>query len=248
MEGYGRAKKFFNANAEKYSQSRSHAEDSDLDILIESLNLNSNMKGLDVGTGTGFTGLRLARKIDIVYAMDIAENMLKETSKLADKYGVQNIVTIKGSAESMPFDDSNFDIITSRRAPHHFLDKAKFIDESYRTLKSGGMIGIDDMTCDQNYINYLNRLENIRDNSHMAAESPEGWIKLLKDAGFYDIKYHIYERRISFAQWIYPVRENSIEGLDSYNYIINSGPFRDYIKWENNTFLKKWIIITGKKP
>ena len=170
MDEYDKTRDFFAKNSGYYSKSESHAGDNDLNILVDMLELKGNMIGLDAATGAGFTAVKMAQKISKVYALDMVDNMLEETKKLAEKEGLGNVITVKGYVDSMPFEDKKFNVVTSRRAPHHFRDKNKFAAECYRVLQEGGRIGIDDMTAPDNVIKNLNEMERIRDPSHLIAD------------------------------------------------------------------------------
>jgi ubiquinone/menaquinone biosynthesis C-methylase UbiE len=248
MDEYNKTRDFFSKNSEYYSKSESHARDNDLDILMDMLELKKNMIGLDAATGAGFTAIKMAERILKVYAMDMVDKMLEETGKLADSKGIKNLITVKGYVESMPFEDKKFDVVTSRRAPHHFRDKNKFASECYRVLKSGGRIGIDDMTAPDDVIKNLNEMERIRDPSHMYAASPEEWAKILENAGFVDIKKETYSRKVTFEQWLNPVDKKSDEGIKSLEYLTNHrDAYTAAIKWDGKSFYKSWIVIVGTK-
>jgi ubiquinone/menaquinone biosynthesis C-methylase UbiE len=248
MDGYDKTKEFFSKNSQNYARSQSHAKDDDLNILMDMLSLNKEMTGLDTATGAGFTAINMAKRISKVYALDMVENMLSETMKLSERNGLNNIIPVKGYVDSMPFGDEKFNVVTCRRAAHHFSDKNKFARESYRVLKRGGKIGIDDMTVPDNIINYLNEFERIRDHSHMYAASPENWESILKNVGFADIKYKVYRRKMDFEQWVYPVNKDSIEGKKSLEYLKNANSdFISGINWDGKSFTKSWIVIIGTK-
>ncbi len=248
MDKYSNTKEFFSKNSENYAKSQSHAKDRDLDILMEMLSPQAGMIGLDAATGSGFTAIRLAKKIGKVYALDMVDNMLLETAKLAEENGLHNVFPVKGYVDSMPFENEKFDIVTCRRAAHHFDDKDEFASEAFRVLKTNGMIGIDDMTVPDNIINDLNEVERIRDNSHMYAASTDGWVRILSRAGFTGLKYNVYSRRVSFEQWLYPVEINSPEGKKSLEYFQNArDEFLSSIQWDGKSFQKSWVVITGVK-
>jgi ubiquinone/menaquinone biosynthesis C-methylase UbiE len=52
--------------------------------------------------------------------------------------GVANVEFKQAAAESLPFDDAVFDLVTCRIAPHHFDDAARFVQEAARVTKSAG--------------------------------------------------------------------------------------------------------------
>ena len=52
----------------------------------------------------------------------MTQPMLRETARNAAARGLTNVVTQQGIAESLPFPDASFDVVTVRTAPHHFAD------------------------------------------------------------------------------------------------------------------------------
>ncbi len=250
MDKYKETEDFFNKNANSYATSKSHANDDDLKILINSLNLKDNYTGLDIATGTGFTAIELAKHIKRVIAIDITDNMINEAKKLANQNSLDNIGFINENAEHMEFNDSYFDVITCRRAAHHFHDKNKVMKESCRVLKNNGLFGIDDMTTYNRSIDTLNDLEKIRDRSHVEMLSKSGWINIFENNNFDVVQLYSFNKVIPFSEWLRPVSVNSDTGKKCRDFILNaSEDFLKDISWDsrNETFIKKWLVIIGKK-
>ncbi len=100
---------------------------------------------LDVGCGTGdmlrrFSGERAGRLVGV----DQSEGMLAKARELTA--GDDNITYLAGTAESLPFGDAEFDIVTSCIAFHHFPDPDTAVSEMFRALKPGGRLFICDLT------------------------------------------------------------------------------------------------------
>ena len=55
-----------------------------------------------------------------VVATDLTAEMLAKTAELAAQRGLANVETRPADAESLPFDDASFDLVTCRLAFHHF--------------------------------------------------------------------------------------------------------------------------------
>lgn len=91
-------------------------------------------KILDVGAGTGRLSIPLQRKGGEVTACDVSPEMLKV---LARKN--RHIETVVGEAESLPFPDNSFDVITAAFLIVHLKNPTRFFDEVYRVLKDGGL-------------------------------------------------------------------------------------------------------------
>ncbi|CAJ0868198.1 6154_t:CDS:10 [Entrophospora sp. SA101] len=86
---------------------------------------------LDVGTGTGQVAQVLADSFKKVYGVDSSAKMLENAVKKS-----KNITYSVSTAENLgQFGDSSIDLLTVALAAHWF-DLPKFLEESYRVLKS----------------------------------------------------------------------------------------------------------------
>lgn len=92
-------------------------------------------KVLDVGAGTGRLSLGLAAAGAKITALDVSFEMLEVLKRKNAQ-----IVTVVGDAESLPFEDGAFDIITAAFLIVHLKDPAIFFNEVYRVLKPGGKL------------------------------------------------------------------------------------------------------------
>ena len=81
-------------------------------------------KLLDVGCGTGIVGEYFEDRCDVL-GIDNSKAMLK----LAD------IKTVLGSAEALPFEDKNFDVVISLTTLQNFNDVEKAVKEMERVCK-----------------------------------------------------------------------------------------------------------------
>lgn len=99
-----------------------------------------NKKVLDVGAGTGRLSLMLSKAGAQVTAVDVSEAMLK-ILKNKDK----KIEIIVGDAQSLPFEDAAFDIVTAAFLVVHLKDLSVFFDEAYRVLKDGGILAVSNI-------------------------------------------------------------------------------------------------------
>ncbi|HKJ97146.1 MAG TPA: methyltransferase domain-containing protein [Thermoplasmataceae archaeon] len=245
-------KEFFGKYAEEYAKSDSHAKGSDLELLISLLNVNASLNALDLATGTGFTAVALAKKVKHVAALDKTSEMLLQARKLAESENTANIEFVVGDVEKLPYSDGEFDIVTSRRAPHHFSDKPAFLAEAFRVLKPGGTLGISDMVSPEGDVERrYDKFEAIRDPSHAGAETLTSWKRLLKTAGFQIREAIGYEDRIRFEKWLHPVPMESEEGKECLEFLTYATPeFKKLIGFmeDDTSFIKKRAVIVAGKP
>ena len=175
----------FDKQAAHYNaQWNAWSEDS-LRWLIEHARPQPSDEVLDVATGTGFTAFAFAPLAQRVTGVDVSEGMLAEARKKAA--GIRNIAFEKAAAESLPFRGETFDIVTCRVAPHHFESAPKFLAEALRVLRPGGRLAIADTTVPDaapELDAWQNRVELLRDPSHVRNYSPAEWRAFAEVAGF----------------------------------------------------------------
>ena len=65
--------------------------------------------------------------------------MMESAKERADEMGVTNVRFMQGDVGNLPFEDEEFDIVTSLNGFHAFPDKDAAYKETYRVLKKGGI-------------------------------------------------------------------------------------------------------------
>ena len=155
----------FSKRAAFYAASKVHDDKETLSWLVELADPKKNMVALDVGTGTGHTAMALSPYVQKVEAIDLTEQMLDEGRKLCAQRGITNVHYLLGDAMAIPFPDDHFEIVTSRRAAHHFRDIHKAVKEMARVLRPGGCMIIDDRSPpeDDEVDRTINRLDVLHD-------------------------------------------------------------------------------------
>ena len=131
--------------------------------LINKANLNQENHALDIATGTGDVAFKLASKCDKVVGLDIAENMIEIAKIKQSKKEIKNIDFIVGDAETLPFDDESFDIITIAYGFRNISDQPKALKEFNRVLKNGGRLLILEFSNPRSrIIKFLYRLYSVK--------------------------------------------------------------------------------------
>ncbi|MEH7546549.1 class I SAM-dependent methyltransferase [Neobacillus vireti] len=193
----------FGKSADFYVSSPIHKDGKDLQKLIEIAEVTGKEELLDVATGGGHTANAFASLVKRVTAVDLTQEMLTAAEKFVIGNGNQNVEFIKGDAESLPFSNDSFDVVTCRIAPHHFPNINEFIKEVFRVLKQGGQFLLDDNVVpeDDQYDQFYNKVEKWRDYSHFRAWKKSEWIRMLEFAGFEIDEWHRFEKTFYFDSW-----------------------------------------------
>lgn len=114
-------------------------------VLVDACGVTAGQHVLDVGAGTGNVAIRAAMKGASVVASDLTPEHFNAGRLGAAAAGVQ-LEWIEGDAESLPFDDARFDVVTScfgaMFAPNH----QAVADELVRVCRPGGTIGLVSFT------------------------------------------------------------------------------------------------------
>jgi ubiquinone/menaquinone biosynthesis C-methylase UbiE len=110
---------------------------------IAELNLKPGMWIADVGAGTGFYSIRLAKAVSpsgVVYANDIQQAMLDRLKAHASQQNVTNIVTVLGSESDPHLPDGKFDLVILVDVYHEFSRPQRMLDGIRRSLKPDGRL------------------------------------------------------------------------------------------------------------
>ena len=202
MSNKATVKEQFGANAAHYVTSKPHAKGASLARLVELVKPQADWQALDIATAAGHTALAFAPHIAHVIASDITPEMLPLADDLAKERGIDNLTTEIADAEDLPYDDDAFDLVTCRIAPHHFPDIGRFVAESARVLKPGGILAVvDNVVPDGPAGVYANDFEKLRDPSHGRCLSLEAWITLFEAAGFSVLHQETLDKTMEFESW-----------------------------------------------
>lgn len=191
---------------EKQAPSFSHVRfTAELGWLVEQLDPQAHEVVLDVATGTGHVGRAIAAKARYVVAMDLTPAMLRQGKADADTAGIHNILFELGDAARLPYLDASFDLVTSRFSVHHFEQPRVQLAEMVRVCRPGGRVGIADMvaaTPDPAITREHNRLERLRDQTHVEVLSLDAFVNLLEQLGLQHIKYSMQDAEVSLDSWL----------------------------------------------
>jgi SAM-dependent methyltransferase len=100
----------------------------EFDRVMEQIPLFQLVAALDVGSGDGYQLELLRRRCTRVFAIDLGQRPA----------GTQNFTF--ASAESLPFPEGTFDLVTSNCVLEHVGDRRRALEEILRVLRPGGYV------------------------------------------------------------------------------------------------------------
>lgn len=113
------------------------------DALLRLLGPEPGERVLEVGPGTGYYTLEIARHLEPggqIDALDLQQAMLDEMMRRARARGLSNVVPVQGDAQRMPFPDATFDAAFLVATLGEVPDRDRALRELRRVLKSGGRL------------------------------------------------------------------------------------------------------------
>jgi ubiquinone/menaquinone biosynthesis C-methylase UbiE len=117
--------------------------------VIEALNLRADSSVADIGAGTGYFSVRLAKAVPrgMVYAVDIEASMLAHIQKRAADAGLANLTTVLADANGANL-PKPVDTVLIVDTYHHIPNRPAYFRELAKSLSSAGQVAIVDFRKD----------------------------------------------------------------------------------------------------
>ena len=246
----------FARQSARYGKSHILADVTDVEAALQHISLPDRARVLDVATGGGHTGLHLASLGHDVTLSDLAQPMLDRVAEAAAARALR-VKLRQHPAETLPYADGSFDLVTCRVAPHHFSAPEKFVREVVRVLVPGGWFLLIDGTVPDDEPEaeaWLHEVEKLRDPSHHRFLTPRDWKELCAEAGLAVCWTDIHEKKQPDLRWYFETAATSTENQERVLQLIETAPasarrvFR--LGVEEGKTVWQWPILTlvAQKP
>jgi len=194
----------FGRRSDAYSKSGILSNKDHLNLIIDLASPEESDSVLDIATGNGFLAFEFAEKVSRVMGCDMTEDMLDIAEIIRKERKLDNVAFEVMDAESLRFEDGSFDIVSCRFAFHHFTNPKKVISEMVRVCRNGGKIVLVDGLSSEDPVKseYHNRIEQIRDPSHVRLYSRSELLRMLQDAGLRVTHAREWDADFYFDEWI----------------------------------------------
>lgn len=96
---------------------------------------------LEVPVGTGVLTVPVFQTLPNaqITCLDYSPDMMKRAQERVEQAGLTNVVFQLGDVGALPFEDESFDVVLSLHGFHVFPNKETAYQETFRTLKRGGV-------------------------------------------------------------------------------------------------------------
>jgi ubiquinone/menaquinone biosynthesis C-methylase UbiE len=115
--------------------------------VIEALGLRPGDRVADLGSGSGYFTLRLAREVapdGKVYAVDVDEAMNEYLRRRAAEARLANVEVIRGRLDDPLLPDGGVDLLLTVNTYHHLEDRPAYFRNAQRDLAPGGRVAVID--------------------------------------------------------------------------------------------------------
>jgi predicted methyltransferase len=122
---------------------REREEDPDLGLRL--LRVAKGSTVADVGAGSGYWSLRLAKQVGAqgrVYAVDVQPGMLQLLQQNAMKAKVTNVVPVLGAFDDPKLPAGELDLIIMVDVYHEFSQPQRMLQRMHEALKPGGRLAL----------------------------------------------------------------------------------------------------------
>ena len=188
----------FTRQAASFARLPSHEEATQL--LLDMAGVTPQSSVLDVACGPGMVACAAAKRARQVTGIDLTPAMIEQARSLQSKLGLSNLEWRIGEAAALPFDGESFDAVTTRYSCHHFPDPDLVLADMMRVAKPGARIALADMVLPRAQGVAYDRMERLRDPSHVRTLAREELVALAIGAGLRELRCADYRFSIDLER------------------------------------------------
>ncbi|WP_025786317.1 class I SAM-dependent methyltransferase [Sporosarcina sp. D27] len=216
-----------------------------------------NQNVLDIGTSNGLFARDLANQGCMVTGIDLSTELIEQAQQINERDQMP-IKYLVGNAESLPFEDSSFEIVTAVYCWHWF-NKLKVAKEVKRVLQENGKLAIinyewvpslsDIALHTQNLIEEFNESSKKNNDTMIYPE----WVDDIYKAGFSEVETFSFDVNVNYTieSWIGRIQASPEVGgaLEEKDIELFSDRLESYLRKRAVTYFKipyKVFAIIGK--
>jgi ubiquinone/menaquinone biosynthesis C-methylase UbiE len=163
---------------------RMHTAEESMELFKQVAGVTRDDIALDVACGPGLVACAFATAAKRVTGVDITPAMLEQARQLQQREGLTNVDWELAEGTKLPFADESFSLVLSRYAFHHFPQPKATLAEMARVCQPGGRVCVADVyVTSEEQDEAYNRIERLRDPSHVRALRLDEYKTMFVDAG-----------------------------------------------------------------
>jgi ubiquinone/menaquinone biosynthesis C-methylase UbiE len=187
----------FTRQAVPFAEMPAHSNDEANRLLIDLAGVGPEDTVLDVACGPGLVACALAEVARHVTGIDLTPAMIEQAQARQRVRGLKNLTWVVGDAVPLAFPDGAFSAVVTRYSLHHFLDPQAVVAEMVRVCAPGSRVAVIDVfTSSPEQAEAYNRVEKLRDPSHVRALSLAELTGLCRDAGLQGLRTAFFKLEV----------------------------------------------------
>jgi ubiquinone/menaquinone biosynthesis C-methylase UbiE len=245
------AREIFGRRAAHYTTSAAHTDPQVLARVVELAAPERDWSVLDVATGSGHTALALAPHVAVVTGSDLTPAMLAEAQKLQSSRTIANVSWHLSDVHRLPFADGSFDLVTCRRAAHHFARINQALAEMKRVLRPGGRLVIDDRSVpEDDFVDAcMNELDRYHDESHVRQYRASEWRRMLEALGLVVEAVELYLKHRPLTSLTQDVSKENVRRIHQVLDRLNDAQRETFnlLQGEGQLYLNHWYVMVAAR-
>ncbi len=181
----------FSRQAVPFAELPGHSQS--MQLLIDLSGVSASDTVLDLACGPGLVACEFAPFAHHVTGIDLTPKMIEQAEERQKARGLANLSFQVGDVLPLPFPDASFSVMLTRYSFHHFLDPKAVLEEMVRVCKPGGKILVIDVVQPPDKVEAYDRLEKLRDPSHVHALTYPEMAGLIAGSGLLEIRTARYK-------------------------------------------------------
>jgi len=159
---------------------------------------------LDVACGPGSFVLAVTPRVRFAMGIDLTPEMLRQARQFQAEKQIANAAFARGDADSLPFPDACFDLVSCQHAFHHITKPEPVLEEMIRVTKPEGRLLILDPLAPESDAKFelYNQIERLRDPSHTCSLRLTSFLSMFEEHGLEVSRQSLRRRPRSFNHWM----------------------------------------------
>jgi ubiquinone/menaquinone biosynthesis C-methylase UbiE len=155
---------------------------------------------LDVACGAGAVACAAAQVARRVTGIDLTPAMIEQARAQGSLQKLTNVCWQVGDVHHLPFANDRFGVVMTRYSFHHFQEPAEVLAEMVRVCQPSGRIVVADLVLPPEKVAAYDRMEKLRDPSHVHVLTEPDLRGLFAGAGLVDVRWAGYLFELELGQ------------------------------------------------